>query len=68
MIETKYISRTGYSVRDFIRWEIISDEPLTDDVVSDVIEKEYPHAGYGPSRYSRIAPNHVEVLSHASCD
>ena len=53
-------------------WKIVSDTKLTDKEICDIIEQEYPGAGYGPSKFTNliaVGPKwEVSVWSYSSCD
>lgn len=66
MVQFKY--QTGYSVKDKVGWNIVSDVRLTDQQIESVIEKEFPSPGYGVSSYGRISDFVVAVSSNASCE
>ena len=60
--------QTGFSSKHKVVWEIASHERLSDQEIGEVIESEFPSAGYGPSSYSRISDCLVSVSSWASAD
>lgn len=65
-------TRIGAGVTDPTIWEIHSEERLSDQEIIDIIEREYPSAGYGASHWTRFpTQNHhqmVKISSFSSCD
>ncbi len=74
MYRTVPMKQTGHSVVDKAMWEIQSPHHLSSTEVEEIIEKVYPHAGYGSSGWRRLTKAKDEedfrilVSSNASCD
>lgn len=73
LYETVTTGQTGNRVTDKVIWEIKSAERLEQEEVEEIIEQNYPHAGYGPSGFRRFnrengEVHRIEVWSYASCD
>ena len=62
----------GNGVTGTVKWQIISFLELTAEEIDEIIETQYPYAGYGRSNYTRSncfqGQFTINVTSHASCD
>lgn len=70
---THSISQSGFGPTGRITWGINSEKKLSQEEVEAIIELDFPFAGYGASKFRRLAkqegqPFQIEVESHASCD
>lgn len=68
IIRIDEIYRSGRGPSDVVRWEITSSKELDDDEIFEIIEEEYPSAGYGMSSFKKTITGTIEVTSNASCD
>ena len=68
------VSQSGFSSKDVVIWEMTCGQVLEDSEIRDIIEQEFPSAGYGESFFTRItrladsARERVRVSSFASCE